>query len=64
MLDLKNEQPISLHAAAKMLPPGRRGRPVNISTIFRWIIDGVKTPTGQVIRLDAIRMVCPMDHER
>lgn len=56
MIELANEQTISLAAAARMLPPGRRGRPVNISTLFRWITDGVRLPDGQRVRLEAIRL--------
>jgi hypothetical protein len=55
MIDLKNESPISLSQAARMLPPGRRGRPVTLSCLLRWVIDGVKTPAGPV-RLEAIRL--------
>ncbi len=56
MIDLRNEAPISLAAAARLLPPGRRGRPVSLSCIFRWIADGVQTPNGDVVRLEAARM--------
>lgn len=56
MFDLKNETPITLTAAARMLPPGRRGRPVSLSCIFRWIVDGVQTPNGVTVRLEAARM--------
>jgi hypothetical protein len=57
MLDLKNGSTISLAAAAKLLPPGRNGRPVSISCIFRWIVDGVLSPDGKTrVRLEAARM--------
>jgi len=55
MIDLTTETPISLGAAARMFPPGRRGRPLTISCIFRWISDGVRTPGGERIRLEAAR---------
>jgi hypothetical protein len=55
MIDLSNEKPISLTAAARMLPPGRRGRPVSLSCIFRWIVDGIRLPTGEVLRLEGSR---------
>jgi hypothetical protein len=54
-IDLNNERTLSLAAAARLLPPGRRGRPVSISCILRWIIDGVKTSTG-VVRLEGLRL--------
>lgn len=53
-IDLRNEQLLTLTQAARMLPPSRRGRPVSLSCVYRWILDGVKTPHGRV-RLEAIR---------
>lgn len=53
--ELRNETPLSLAAAARMLPPFRRGRPVSASCIFRWIVDGVKVG-GKPVRLDAVRI--------
>jgi hypothetical protein len=55
MIDLQAETPLSLPAAARIIPPGRRGRPVSPSCLVRWILDGVKTPGG-VVRLEAIRL--------
>ncbi len=57
MIDLQNEPPISLAAAARALPPGRNGRPVSLSCIFRWIVDGVLAPDGKRrVRLEASRV--------
>jgi hypothetical protein len=55
-IDIRNETLIGLKAAARMLPPGRRGRPVTLSCLFRWIVDGVKLPDGSICRLAAVRM--------
>src|ERR1700687_982534 len=55
MIDLRNETTVSLSQAARLLPAGLRGRPVTLSCLLRWVIDGVKTPTGMV-RLEAVRM--------
>lgn len=55
-LDLQNEKPITLTAAARLLPPGRRGQPVSLSCIFRWITDGVLLENGQRVRLEAARL--------
>ncbi len=57
MIDLRNEEPITLAAAARMFPPTRQGRPISLSAIFRWISDGIKGPDGKRIRLEAARMV-------
>lgn len=56
MIDLANETNISLSAAARMLPPGRRGRPVSLSCVLRWVLEGVRLPSGRVVRLDAVRL--------
>jgi Protein of unknown function (DUF1580) len=45
---------ITFGQLAHLLPPGRNGRPVHISTIHRWALKGVRTSRGR-IRLDAVR---------
>jgi hypothetical protein len=55
IIDLRNETLLTLTQAARMLPNSRRGRPVHLSCIYRWILDGVKTPQGKV-RLEAVRL--------
>ena len=54
-IDLHTESLITLSQAARMLPPSRRGRPVHLSCVYRWILDGVRTPHGKV-RLEGIRL--------
>jgi hypothetical protein len=54
-IDLRNDNTISLSQAARMLPPRRRGRPVTLSCLLRWVLDGVKSPSGRV-RLEAVGM--------
>ncbi len=56
MIDLLAEKPISLATAAAMVPPARGGKRTHISTILRWIVDGVKGPTDEVIRLEGARL--------
>jgi hypothetical protein len=56
MLDLTREEPISLAAAAALIPPARSGKRTHISTILRWILSGAKAPTGEVVRLEAVRL--------
>src|SRR5947209_1904698 len=55
-IELRNETTISLSQAARLLPPGRRGRPVTLSCVLRWVLDGVKLPSGEVVRLEAVRL--------
>ncbi len=56
MIDLTTETLISLSEAARSLPAGRRGRPVSLACIFRWITSGVKLPSGAVVRLEGVRL--------
>lgn len=56
MIDLSAEQTLSLVQAAALLPPARQGRPVSPSCVFRWIKDGVRTPDGRTVRLEAVRL--------
>jgi len=43
-------------AAARLLPPGRKNKPVSLSCVFRWIADGVQGPDGKRVRLEAARV--------
>jgi hypothetical protein len=56
VIDLKSETTIALAGAARLLPPARLDRPVTVSCVLRWILDGVRLPSGEVIRLQAIRV--------
>jgi hypothetical protein len=55
MIELRTETLLSLSQAAAMLPKGRRGRPVTLSCVLRWITDGVRTPSG-IVYLEALRL--------
>src|ERR1700687_4820522 len=54
MVDLSVEDIISIDQAARLIP-GRGGRPMNFSTIWRWIMKGTRGPHGAVVRLRAPR---------
>jgi hypothetical protein len=56
MIDLSTESTISLNHVPPLLPPGRRGARVSFSCLLRWVIDGVKSPSGEVVRLEAARL--------
>jgi hypothetical protein len=49
---------LTLSQAAKSLPPGRNSRPVHLATILRWITTGTRSPNGETVRLQAVRMGC------
>src|SRR4051794_22312667 len=47
---------LSMSQAARRFPSYRQDRPVNASTIWRWIVDGVRLPDGSRVRLEAVRV--------
>jgi hypothetical protein len=55
-MSLLDENLIGLRQAAQSLPPGRSDRPVNASTLFRWCRDGVRSPRGELVRLECCRL--------
>jgi len=55
-VDLRSEELLSLPQAARRFPPFRQGRPVNPSTVWRWVFTGVRLPDGRRVRLDAVRL--------
>jgi hypothetical protein len=56
MLDITRESTLSLAQAADLLPPGRGGARPTVGCILRWILKGAKAPSGDLVRLDAIRL--------
>jgi hypothetical protein len=56
VIDLSAESALSLSQAARLLPPSRRGRPATLSCLLRWVLDGVRTPDGRRVRLEAVRL--------
>jgi hypothetical protein len=57
MIDIEKEQLHPIARAAGFVP-GARGKKCHASTILRWILDGAKSPTGERVRLEAIRRPC------
>jgi hypothetical protein len=47
---------LSLSQACRTLPRGRNGSRPHLSTLLRWIRDGVGTPDGHRVRLGAVRI--------
>jgi hypothetical protein len=56
MLDLTNETPLPLAVAARLVPPARGGKRTHLSTILRWILEGTRGPSGETVRLEAVRL--------
>jgi len=53
-MPLIDERLINVKALPALLPPGRDGKRINYSTLWRWILRGVTTPAGKV-RLEALK---------
>ncbi len=51
MIDISSERLLTLAQAARIRPPGRRGRPTHPSTVYRWIAQGLKSHKLEAIRL-------------
>jgi hypothetical protein len=51
MINLLEERVVTLVEAARLVPPGRGGRPTHLSTLLRWITRGVRG-----VRLEAVRL--------
>ena len=56
MIELTCESVISLSQAADLLPPGRGGARPTLSCILRWILKGARSPSGELVRLEALRI--------
>jgi len=55
-IDLLSEQLLSLAGAARSIPPARRGKRCHLSTVLRWIAQGARAPSGDRVKLEAIRL--------
>jgi hypothetical protein len=56
MIDTISETPIPLAEAAKLIPPARQGKRTHLSTLLRWIMRGARTPSGEMVHLEAVRI--------
>ncbi len=50
MIDLFNGDCLTLAAAARILPRGRKGKKVHTSTLYRWATGGLKGVTLETVR--------------
>lgn len=56
MIDIFSESPLSINEACQLLPRGRNSSRPHFATVYRWILDGVKAPDGQLVKLEAVRV--------
>jgi hypothetical protein len=47
---------LSFAEAARLLPRLRGGRPISAATVWRWALKGIELPSGQRLRLAAVRI--------
>lgn len=55
-IDLRSETTIGLSQVGNYLPTGRFGSRVSVSCALRWVLDGVRLRSGEVVRLEALRL--------
>jgi hypothetical protein len=46
----------TLSSIARRVPKTRRNRPVSMSCVFRWVLNGTRGPNGERVRLEAVRL--------
>lgn len=51
MIDIASESLIPLHEVPQRLPPRPSGRPIHMSTVYRWIQRGVRGTRLESIRI-------------
>jgi hypothetical protein len=56
VIDLTAETPIPLQDACRLIPPARNGKRCHLSTVLRWILAGARGPSGERVRLEAVRL--------
>ena len=56
MSALLSEDLIPLGVAANLFPGARGADRVNPATVFRWCTRGTRTPDGQVVKLECLRV--------
>lgn len=54
-VDLRNDKLLTLEDAGKLIP-SRRGTTTHVRTIKRWIRVGIRLPSGEVVKLDVVRV--------
>jgi hypothetical protein len=57
VIDTTSEQLYPLAAACAWVPPSRGGRRTHVSTLMRWLLKGCRGPSGELVRLEACRVV-------
>src|SRR5882672_11290813 len=53
---MAHEKVFPLSKASAFLPSSRLNKPVSLSCLHRWVLDGVKLADGRRVRLEALRL--------
>jgi hypothetical protein len=56
LAEIEAGQGESLTRAARRIQPTRQDKPTTMSCLLRWILTGVRGPSGERIRLEAARL--------
>jgi hypothetical protein len=56
LTEIQSGDGLSLSAAGRLFPGHRGGSSVDPSTVFRWVTKGARTPGGQTVKLEAVRV--------
>lgn len=56
LTEIQDGQGLALSAAGRLFPGHRGGTAVDPSTVFRWVTRGAKTPAGELVKLEAVRV--------
>jgi hypothetical protein len=62
MIDVWNEQLLSLSQATRVPAFARCGRPIHVATVFRYVSRGVKARNGERVRLEVVKMPTTIPH--
>ncbi len=54
-IDVTADDVLSLTEACRLLPRGRNGSRPHLTTLLRWIREGIKVQDGKRVRLSAVR---------
>lgn len=55
-IDVFSEKVITLREAVRQLPRRPRNKRLNISTIYRWTLAGLRSRDGMVVRLETVKV--------
>ena len=56
LAEIQSGDGLSLSAAGRLFPGHRANGTVDPSTVFRWLTKGTRSPGGQTVKLEAVRV--------